>query len=440
LNLTLLVENNPRIESFYMLNLTTWLGLETMSKKKAEFAVKFLEENPGQVNLIIVRSRIEKEASAKLIIEYLKIKGLNTPVIVIGPGDFGAVPHVANSLDLKLLIKSAASALNITAKDMSAKVVPDFFPIPILYFNVIKRSVVKVFSQDIDSPGKYTPRLEKDKEIDTKVIQSMVQEGLTHLYVDKMDRLAFVSNVTSELISMLEQENLSEDEQLSATDKGLELLSRKLLTIGLTEETIALSKKNMASIRENVKKNPKMSKLLERLLANKSSYLFKHTQILTYVSLHIIHNIDWGNEEQEEKISFICFFHDIALENDIHCQIKTTNELRAANLTAEQKSLVEKHAQLAAEFVQKFPHAPMGTDQIIRQHHGQLNGMGFSDHYGANVSPMSIVFIVAEEFTRIIMKRENGPFNRDEMMKELKSEFPTSRFAKVVEKLQTLTI
>jgi response regulator RpfG family c-di-GMP phosphodiesterase len=423
-----------------MLNLTTWLGFETMPKKKAEFAVKFLEENPGKVNLIIVRSKIEKEASAKIILEYLKLKGLTIPVIIIGPGDFGAVNQVPNSLDLKLLIKSAASALNITAKDMSAKVVPDFFPIPIFYFSVIKRSVVTVYSEDIEHPGRFIPRIEKNKDFDQTAIQKMVQEGVTHLFVNKMDRLAFVSNVTSELISMLEQENLSEDEQISATDKSLELLSRKLLTIGLTEETIALSKKNIAAIRQNVKKSPNLHKLLERLLANTSSYLFKHTQILTYVALHIIHNIDWGNEEQEEKISFICFFHDIALANDIQCQIKTTNELRAANLPADQKSLVEKHAQIAAEFVQKFPHAPMGTDQIIRQHHGQLNGVGFSDHYGANVSPISMVFIVAEEFTRIIMKNENGPFNRDEMLKELKSEFPTSRFAKVVEKLQTLMI
>jgi hypothetical protein len=81
----------------------------------------------------------------------------------------------------------------------------------------------------------------------------------------------------------------------------------------------------------------------------------------------------------------------------------------------------------------------MGTDQIIRQHHGQLNGIGFSDHYGANVSPMAIVFIVAEEYTRIIMKREAGPFDREEMMRELKDVFPTSRFAKIVEKLATVS-
>lgn len=65
MNLTLLVENNPKIESFYMLNLSTWLGLETISKNKGEFAVKYLETNADKLRLIIVRSQIGKEQTAK---------------------------------------------------------------------------------------------------------------------------------------------------------------------------------------------------------------------------------------------------------------------------------------------------------------------------------------------------------------------------------------
>lgn len=440
MNLTLLVENNPKIESFYMLNLSTWLGLETITKKKGEFALKYLETDSDKVKLIIVRSRIDKEQTAKLLTEYLKLKGLTIPLIVIGPGEFPGQPTVPNSLDLKLLIKTAAVALNITAKEMSSKVVPDFFPIPILYFHSIKRSVCPVYSRDIDDEQKYNLRIQKLMDFDSTLITSLVQEGVDYLYVDKMDRLEFVNNVTSELISDLQMEVLSDDEVVSALDKSVELLSKKLLTIGITEETIGLAKKNILAIRNTAKKNTKLSKLLDRLLSNKASYLYKHTQILTYICMHIIHNIDWGNTEQEEKISFIAFFHDIALETDAQCQIKSMNELKRSTLTAEEKNLVEKHAQLAAEYVAKFPHAPMGADQIIRQHHGQLHGLGFSDHYGANMSPMAMVFIVAEEFTRIIMKQESGQIKREDLLKELREEFTTNRFLKIVELLETITL
>ncbi len=443
MSLTLLVENNPMIESFYMLNLSTWLGLDIVPKKKAEFAIKLLETDAvDTIKLIIVRAVIDKEESAKMLVEYLAKRGLSIPVVEIGPGKEipGCFAHVPNSLQLKILIQSCARALNITAKDMSSKVVPDFFPIPIVYFKVIKRSICPVYSQNEDNPKQFDLRLNKLQEFDDKLITSMIQEGVTHLYVNKLDRLEFVNNVTSELMTLLEGKDLSTDEALSAADKGMELLSRKLLTIGVTEETVKLAKSQMSVMRQNVKSNPKLAKLLERMLSNKTSYLFKHTQILTYVCLHIIKNIDWGNPEQEEKVSFIAFFHDIVLENDKQAQIKSTLELKKAEFETVERSLVERHAQMAAEFVSKFPHAPMGSDQIIRQHHGTLNGVGFSEHYGNNVSPVAVVFIVAEEFTRIILKREHGPFDRAEMIRELKEEFPTSRFQKVIEILNSITI
>ena len=442
MNITLLVEGNLKIESFYMLNLSVWLGLETVSCRKAENAIKLLESASSNFNLIIVRAVIGKEESAKIIIDYLKSKNITTPVVVIGAAKEipGAFAQVSNSLQLKPLIQSCARALNITAKEMNEKVVPDFFPIPITYFTVLKRSVCPIYIQDPSQPSMYNLRIDKLKPIDEAMIKQMITEGITRLYVDKMDRLEFVNNVTSELMSQLEQKEVTPDEQMSASEKSVELLAKKLVAIGVNEETITLAKKNIETMKGQVKTYPKLAKLMDRLLSNKTSYLYRHTQVMIFIALHIIKNIDWGNPEQEEKITFICFFHDIALETDAQAEIKSTLELKKIDLPPNEKQLVEKHAQMAAEIVQKFPHAPMGADQIIRQHHGVLNGIGFSEHYGNNVSPVAVVFIIAEEFTRIVLKRGEGPFDRVEMIRELRDHFPTSRFAKVVDVLQNITI
>lgn len=441
MNLTLLVENNPPVESFYVLNLYTWLGLEIVPKKRAEFAITELDDNASKIKLIIVRTRIGKEDTAQLIVNYLQSKNLQIPVIEIGPGNQtpGCFARVANSLEIKFLIQSAAKALNITAKEMSMRPVPDFFPIPIVYFRVLKRSICDVYSQDFEEPLKYNVRLKKLTEFDEKSINLFIQEGCTHLFVKKLDRLDFVHNVTSELMSLLESSQLSVDESMTAGDKNLELLSRKLVTIGITEETIRLATKTMAMVRKTVKSNPKLSKLLERLLANKTSYLFTHTQVLTYIGLHIMKNMDWGNDEQAEKFCFVAFFHDIVLEKDEEGRIKSNLELKKSSLSPSQKDLIEKHAQIAAELVSKFPHAPMGADQIIRQHHGTMNGFGFSEHHGHNVSPISVVFIIAEEFTRILLKYKGNSLNLSEMIKELRDDFSSSRFKKIVDTLQSIT-
>lgn len=434
-----MVENNPKIESFYRLNLLVWLGLETVASKSAEDALKLLEKSSQDIKLIIVRSSIKKNPTAASLVKGLSSLGLSIPVIVVGPGsNFGEIAaHVTNSLQLKILIQAAAKALNITAKDMSEKPVPDFYPIPIDYFRSLKRSVCNVF---IKNGEKFELRFAKYKDFETQAIELLIQAQTRQLFIDKFDRLEFVNNLTSELMSTLESEELSEDEGLSAADKSVELLSKKLVNMGITEETIQLANKNIATMVKHTKTHPKLGKLLDKLLSNKTSYLYRHTQILTYIGLHIVKNIDWGNAEQEEKISFISFFHDIVLETDTQAMIKSTAELKKAELTSAERQLVEKHAQMAAELAAKFPHAPMGADQIIRQHHGTLNGIGFSEHYGNNVSPVAVVFIIAEEFTRLVMASDTRPLDKATLIRELKSEFTTSRFQKVIDLLQTITV
>ncbi|HXH76558.1 MAG TPA: HD domain-containing protein [Bacteriovoracaceae bacterium] len=439
MSLTLLVENNSRIESIYSLNLLTWLGLDIVVRKKTMTALETLEKDPANFKLIIVRAIIEKEDSARLIVEFLKAKNLDIPVIVIGPSmDIeGSFAHVQNSMQLKPLIQASARALGITAKEMMEKVVPDYFPIPIIFFRQLKRSVCPAYSQA--STNKFYLRIEKLQEYDENFINNIIKEGIGTLYIDKMDRLEFINNLTAEFMSLLKESDLSEDETITVNEKSMELVSKKLLTMGITEETIGLARKNMDALRKTAKTSPKLSKLVERMLKNQSGYLFKHTQILTFVALHIIKNIDWGNQEQEDKITFIAFFHDIALETDAQAHICTALDLKKTDIPLPDRVIVERHAQIAAELVVKFPHSPMGADQIIRQHHGMLNGIGFSEHYGGNVSPVAIVFIVAEEFTRIILRRENKTMDRNEMMKELQTEFPNARFQKVLALLEDIT-
>lgn len=424
MSVTLLVENNPKMIEIYLINLTTYVGLEVVVAKNKTEAFAALKSRP--LDLIISRAKIENDDVAMAIGETLTSQAHSIPLFVIGQGLYPAVAHstLTNGLDLRGVIKGAASALGITAQQMAQKKVEDYFPVPTRYFEWINHPVCNLFSQDQQV---LCPALGK--------LERSVWHGKEFLYVSKLDRLQMVNQITAELVGRLEDKDLNPDETIQAGVSNMGLLSQKLMHLGINEETIGLAQKNMISLRRNVKAYPKLGNLLQRMLANQAGYLYRHTQIVTYVSLHIVRNIDWGTPEQEDKIAFIAFFHDIALENDQQAQIHTKEELRTCKLDSREKILVDKHAQLAAELVHKYPHAPMGADQIIRQHHGMLNGVGFSDHFGANLSPMAIVFVVAEEFTRLIIRKENGPFNGKELVRELRESFPTSRFQKIIDLL-----
>jgi HD-GYP domain-containing protein (c-di-GMP phosphodiesterase class II) len=430
--LTLLVENNPKIIEIYQLNLQTYVGLELVVANNADEAITELKSNAFK--LIICRAKMGKTEVAESLAQFLSSQKQNIPLFVIGHGIYPQQAHstLAGSLDVKGVIKGAASALGITAQQMAQKKVDEYFSLNKKFLKAIHYPCCPIHIKN--EKNEYSNLVATNQKLDPQLLRAH-----ENVFVHKLDRLHMVNQITAELISLLDDTDLNPDEQIQAGNSNLELISKKLMSIGINEETIQLAKKSMTSLANNTKKYPQLGQLLSRMLANKAGYLYRHTQIVTYVSLHMVKNIDWGTPEQEEKICFISFFHDIALENDVQAKIKNKDELRKSNLDTREKSLVDKHAQLAAELVHKYPHAPMGSDQIIRQHHGMLNGIGFSDHFGANLSPMAIVFVVAEEFTRIIIEQENGPFDTKEMTKRLRTSFPTNRFQKMIDSLEKIT-
>lgn len=440
MKLTLLVENNNDLESFYSLNLQTWVGAKVLAKKEAKFSFKALDENP-EIACIITKARNGLEKSAEAISEYLQKTQKNIPLIIIGKSTVQTenAIHLASGLDVKPLVQNVAKAIGVTAQDMAKLQVPEYFPIAINYFFALKRSVTDIYEEDINNPGSYLKKINAYEEFNQDVIKDYISEGVGNLFVQKNDRLKFVANVTHELVARIDEKDLNDNEQIAAAEMGQKLLGHKLAKIGITEETTKLANKQMKMMANNAKKYPKMGKLLKRLMANKSGYLFKHGQILTYICNHMMDNIDWGNEDQKKKISFVAFFHDIMLENDEQAMIHSEADLKHSNLAPDKRDLVSKHAQLAAELVQKYPHAPMGADQIIRQHHGIAHGIGFSETYGGNLSPMSIVFILSEGLADHII-RAGADLQYPAVIERMREKYPTQRFQKIIDVMESIAI
>ena len=51
-----------------------------------------------------------------------------------------------------------------------------------------------------------------------------------------------------------------------------------------------------------------------------------------------------------------------------------------------------------------------------------------------------MVFIVAEEFTRLIIEQDTLVLDREAMIEQMKKTFTTNRFQKIVQKLETITL
>ena len=119
--------------------------------------------------------------------------------------------------------------------------------------------------------------------------------------------------------------------------------------------------------------------------------------------------------------------------------IHTEADLKASELTDAEKEHVKKHAQRSAELIAKYPGAPMASDVVIRQHHGVPHGIGFSETYSANLSPMSIVFILAHDFTDYII-RSGDELDISAKIKQMRSRYSTQRFQKIIDHIEKVSM
>jgi hypothetical protein len=170
--------------------------------------------------------------------------------------------------------------------------------------------------------------------------------------------------------------------------------------------------------------------------------MYQFSELTSFVSCHIISNMDWGSEEQQEKIVFLSFFDDILLTDEKLLRIRTKEEFDAADLNEHEKDLINRHAQMSVELLQTYPRAPMGADIVVKQHHGSKIGLGLPETFPGTISPLAIVLGVAETFVDYYIKSmEKGTFNKQTAFDYLAERFPEGGKAKsAIDALKTLTL
>jgi HD-GYP domain-containing protein (c-di-GMP phosphodiesterase class II) len=330
---------------------------------------------------------------------------------------------------------------------MVSKPVPSFYPIPIrLFFNLDKVNTdiyykVKKSKDEnehlliLPKGGKVWPRIKK-----------YMDEGVRNLFVDSSERLNFINAASEQLVEVLENKDASIEEKIDALEQGIEISTEHLLNSEeASSEIVRISKACVKTVSEVVDAVPKLNKLLSTMLANKSGYLYSHSMLTTYVANHIVRNISWGGDSHLEKLNYVLFFHDMFLVQiyNRYPHLKFEEELLFSDeLTEQEKEVVLNHAKLAGEIIHKFPHCPMGADQLIKQHHGVTNGVGFAVKYRDDISPLAKVILIAEHFTEEVFKAcdDGKKLNKQFVIATLKERYGKSSYIKIVDHLENIEI
>lgn len=435
-------------QNAFAMNIKAYLNLETHCVNNVVEAIEEISKDVNSFNLVITYTEIGKEPSLKVLIEFFKDRKLKISILTLGEDKYVMMSNSAQEFslysveepdDLREVLKTTAEIFNITPRDMLKVPTSQFYPIPIEHFSTLISTPTDVFIKiGKGDTCQYIKRIHAGEGLDESTLERYISSGVMSLYVESSNRLNFVNALTSQLLRHLDEEISSDNDAINEdtiTQTIQETVSKNIEVLGITPDIQKICNKSIHKMMKEGEKFPRINGLIERLLSNKATFGFKHTQITTYMAMAILKKIDWGKEEQEKTISFVSFFHDISLKNDAVTMIRNETELNNAILSKKDKELVMRHAQKSAEFIHQYPHLPMGADTIIRQHHGVLNGHGFSDTYSGNLSPLTLVFIVAEECAHLVLKSKFEELNRMKILYDMEQKFKTSRFKKMLDAL-----
>jgi response regulator RpfG family c-di-GMP phosphodiesterase len=440
----ILISKNEVINSLYEVNLRAYVATNVTIKKNLESAKELIEHSPNIDAIICFAENKNKEMALEEFEQFLSEKNLSIPILILGDSTVSIANsiHITNRYDIKSILQAMAKILEVGAKEMASMQVPKFFPIPLKLFSQIDSSHCDIFfrSSRDDFEYDYFQILEKDIPIGDS-LQKYINEGVEHLYIDASERLRFINRTSKAVVGELERSDLTSEERIEITQQGMGIVAEDVFESNLISQEVAeVSKACIESINKVCVEVPSIKNLLDMLLENPSDYCYKHSVLTTFIANKIIGKISWGSSEQQNKVAFSLFFHDIYLVPIYRRHpdaIVEEDLLFMDDVSDEDKQIVIDHAKMAGDLVKTFPRCPMGADMIISQHHGMTSGQGFAVNFKDDISPLSKIMIIAEDIGTdlLVNQNENGKItiNKKTISKRLTKKYRNHTYRKVIE-------
>jgi hypothetical protein len=142
----------------------------------------------------------------------------------------------------------------------------------------------------------------------------------------------------------------------------------------------------------------------------------------------------WVTNQHKQAIIYAALFSDTMLDSDSFIKIRSSEDLEAGQYSNKEKEIILKHALDASQEYQQCESIPNETIKIIMQHHGTLNGIGFSKQLGGSTSlhPLTYFYIVAEEFSLKILTDPNKKVNVRKIVQDIQSYYDNTKIDQAI--------
>lgn len=418
----LIIDSDQKFSDQLSSELVKEFNSEVHIKENASEAIGLIELLDDFNFLIIIKSEKEENLADKILTFLDKKKNeLNVNPFILLVGQKLSVSTDRSPLFLPITVKTKELVQIIrshknyqkTLDQMAADSNKEFTPIPLRLFQYISEAPLDIYlKMKKEGDLHMLKRFSKGDRFEVADIQTLKEKNVKSLYIEKTERIPFFRYLDMRLASLAAKHP---EEFLNSSD--LENYAFHSLTkIGISKSSLEVAKQATIESTKKFEQDKKFQDALRNILKkNKLGLKQLNSKIVSLLCYFITKGSDLESSKVMSNLIMASYLQDIKLDDD-HASIRSTNELQSLLLSDQLNVLVDNHANLAAQEIEKYDNIPSDVVKIVKQHHGSPNGKGFHYNLPDHLFHQTLVFILAEEISFTILKAEREKLNFSEIL------------------------
>lgn len=429
----IIVEDNQGLLSVLSNGLKKYANIEPFPREDAQDAIDLLKIIPG-IELIITKNKIGTEETAKILSAYISQAGLHTRLIVNGKMEKDLPPPhfiVANEGDFEQILYDSFKVLNIPLEEVRKKIVREYIPIKTKLFSHLDFIPCDTFLK-LRKPGGKDYYLRCFHQGDTdkaSPVESYISQNVGNLFILKDDEVPFHNVLADRITQILEVPKIPLKRRLDTMSDAFEVFSGLAVKWGLISCVSQNYDDLISSARTVFEMHHFVPLVYEQIKKENYSYNFKNFMNLSGAFFLLGKHNFMELAKDVEKLMGVALFHDVRLKED-QGSIFSLAELKQKKLSGLEEEIVLDHARDAAEILQGEKDYPMDMGKIIREHHGDISGLGFPWPPKESIGHLSKVFVATERFFKELYETKDAP----DLTKILKT-LDEDLYKKIIERL-----
>lgn len=388
--------------------------------------------------LIILRETAENINELNAFATQIKLGHKGVKVLILGVKTYEPwIYKMSPDSSWKTVIDRVGSILDIPKRNFE-QVVEKYLSIPISYFMSVKMdnlgTDIYLRIKKTENEFQFLKRFKAEDQYNLDEVHKYQSLGVTDFYVTRDCYIPLIDKITNHLLSRLSRSA----EQVDLISNVYEVTKERLVVLGIDETTVQLVDESIKGMEKSIGEKNTLLNYLNNLKSNKMSFAFSHTYLSCLLLNRILKSFEWDSKIVREKVTYLCYFHDISLQSDQLAMISSLEELKEQKLRSSDENQVLNHALMSATTLDSFPQVPMGVSQLVKEHHGSKSGNGFPDKMFTTISPIAIMFIVVEHFVKEFLLLAPAPQKEEveEVLRNLSAKYSKGTYAQTIKVLK----